>query len=71
MKPYISHDLGINRMEKIAERMRLVEERTKLMAIVDAEKQYNNSYGIKHLSASARKVLDAVWTIDEKIMELT
>ncbi len=52
-------------------RHELLDERNKLLIVVDQERKENKVYGIKHLSLKTRKILDKIWNIDEKIMLLT
>lgn len=39
--------------------------------IVDRERKENKISGVKHFSLKTRKILDEIWNIDEKIMDLT
>jgi hypothetical protein len=55
----------------MTERTALIAERTALTTLVEAERTENRKYGVKHLSQKARKILNKVWNIDERIMELT
>ena len=52
-------------------RNRLLVVRSDLMTIVHHERVKNKSQGIKYFSCQARQILDKVWNIVEKIMELT
>lgn len=56
---------------KVPDRDKLLKDRNELMALVDAEREANKKNGVKHLSQRGIKILNCVWDLDEKIMELT
>ncbi len=56
---------------KTDQRTVLIAQRTDLLKKVEAERAENRNYGIKHLRGASRRILDTVWNIDERIMEVT